>query len=88
MSLSFFDKKEVFAQVCKGSRKDLRGAVEAAMKAQKSWAQRSAYNRGQILYRMAEMLESRKQDFLFLLIQVLKHKCLIQSLPNFILHLI
>ncbi len=41
------------------SRKDLRNAVEAAAKAGPGWAKRSAYNRGQILYRLAEMLEAR-----------------------------
>ena len=41
------------------TRKDLRNAVEAAAKAGPGWAKRSAYNRGQILYRIAEMLESR-----------------------------
>jgi aldehyde dehydrogenase (NAD+) len=41
------------------SRKDLRNAVEAAAKAAGGWAARNAYNRGQILYRLAEMMESR-----------------------------
>lgn len=41
------------------SRKDLRNAVEAAAKAAPGWAARSGYNRGQILYRLAEMLEAR-----------------------------
>lgn len=41
------------------SRKDLRNAVEAAAKAGPGWAGRNAYNRGQILYRLAEMLEAR-----------------------------
>lgn len=43
------------------TRKDLRNAVEAAAKAG-SWAKRSAYNRGQILYRLAEMLEARSTE--------------------------
>ncbi|MFN4033058.1 MAG: aldehyde dehydrogenase family protein [Fimbriimonadales bacterium] len=42
------------------SRKDLRDAVQAACKAQPSWATRTAYNRGQILYRIAEMLETHR----------------------------
>ena len=44
------------------TRKDLRNAVEAAAKAGPGWANRSAYNRGQILYRIAEMLESRADE--------------------------
>jgi aldehyde dehydrogenase (NAD+) len=44
------------------TRKDLRNAVEAAAKAAQGWAARSAYNRGQILYRLAEMLESRAAE--------------------------
>src|SRR3977135_1921900 len=41
------------------TRKDLRNAVEAAAKAGPDWAQRTPYNRGQIIYRLGEMLESR-----------------------------
>ena len=41
------------------TRKDLRNAVEAAAKAGPGWAKRTAYNRGQILYRLAEMIEAR-----------------------------
>lgn len=44
------------------TRKDVRNAVEAAAKAGPSWTKRSAYNRGQILYRLAEMLESRAEE--------------------------
>ena len=44
------------------TRKDLRNAVEAAAKAGPGWAGRSAYNRGQILYRLAEMLEARSEE--------------------------
>jgi acyl-CoA reductase-like NAD-dependent aldehyde dehydrogenase len=47
------------ANVPRGSRKDVRDAVKAARKAQPGWAKRTAYNRGQILYRAAEALESR-----------------------------
>jgi acyl-CoA reductase-like NAD-dependent aldehyde dehydrogenase len=46
----------------RGSRKDVRDAVAAARKAFPSWAARTAYNRGQILYRAAEALESRAAD--------------------------
>lgn len=52
----------VLAHVAHASRKDLRDAVEAAAKAQPAWASATAYNRGQVLYRMAEMLEGRKAE--------------------------
>jgi acyl-CoA reductase-like NAD-dependent aldehyde dehydrogenase len=51
-----------FANVPVCSRKDLRNAVEAAAKAGPGWAGRNAYNRGQILYRLAEMLEGRDTE--------------------------
>lgn len=54
---------DVLANTCQCSRKDLRDAVVAARNAQPGWAGRSAYNRGQILYRIAEMLEGRKAQF-------------------------
>lgn len=54
---------EVLAHLCRASRKDLRSAVEAATKAQPDWGSRDAYNRGQILYRMAEMLEGKRSEF-------------------------
>jgi acyl-CoA reductase-like NAD-dependent aldehyde dehydrogenase len=44
------------------TRKDLRNAVEAAAKAGPDWAHRTPYNRGQIIYRLAEMLESRSDE--------------------------
>ncbi len=44
------------------TRKDLRNAVEAAAKAGPGWARRTAYNRGQILYRLAEMIEARSAE--------------------------
>ena len=56
-------KGEQIANVCQSSRKDFREAVVAARKAQHGWASKSAYNKGQILYRMAEMLEGRKSQF-------------------------
>ena len=49
----------VAAHVCRASRKDLRDATEAARKALPGWAGATAYLRGQILYRMGEMMESR-----------------------------
>lgn len=54
--------KEVVANACRGSRKDLRNAVVAARKAQSSWSGKTAYNRGQILYRIAEVCESRSRE--------------------------
>ena len=56
-------KRKVIANVCRGSRKDFRNAVVAARKAQPGWAGASAYLRGQILYRIAEMLEGRSEQF-------------------------
>ncbi len=50
----------VVANICRSSRKDFRDAVVAARKAQSEWAKKSAYNRSQILYRIAETLEGRK----------------------------
>jgi acyl-CoA reductase-like NAD-dependent aldehyde dehydrogenase len=51
-----------FANIPQCTRKDLRNAVEAAAKAGPGWAKRTAYNRGQILYRLAEMLEARSAE--------------------------
>ena len=59
--------KYAYAQLCLASRKDLRAAVDAAKAAQPGWAGRSAYNRGQILYRMAEMIEGRGESWRALL---------------------
>lgn len=53
----------VIANICRGSRKDFRNAVVAARKAFPGWASASAYLRGQILYRIAEMLEGRQDQF-------------------------
>ena len=49
--------------VARASRKGLRDAVRAARAAQSGWAQATAYNRGQVVYRIAEMLEARRADF-------------------------
>jgi aldehyde dehydrogenase (NAD+) len=51
-----------FANIPQCTRKDLRNAVEAAAKAGPGWAKRSGYNRGQILYRLAEMIEARGSE--------------------------
>ncbi len=48
--------------VCRASRKDLRNAVEAATKAQPAWASANAYLRGQVLYRLAEMMEGKSTE--------------------------
>ncbi len=58
------NKKENLANVCLGSRKDFRDAVVAARNAFGGWSGRAAFNRGQILYRIAEMLEGRKAQFI------------------------
>jgi acyl-CoA reductase-like NAD-dependent aldehyde dehydrogenase len=49
--------------VARGSRKDVRDAVVAARPAQEKWAAMTAYNRGQVLYRIAEMMEARGAEF-------------------------
>ncbi len=54
---------EQLANVSLSSRKDFRDAVVAARNAFKGWSGRAAFNRGQILYRIAEMLEGRKAQF-------------------------
>jgi len=59
------DKKgRHIANACRCTRKDVREAVVAARSAFNGWSGRSAYNRGQILYRIAEMLEGRKDQFI------------------------
>lgn len=57
-------KGEKLANVCLGSRKDFRDAAVAARTAFGDWGNRTAFNRGQILYRIAEMLEGRKAQFI------------------------
>ena len=56
-------KGKPLANVSLASRKDVRDAVSAARAAQPGWAGASAYNRGQVLYRIAEMLEGRRDQF-------------------------
>jgi acyl-CoA reductase-like NAD-dependent aldehyde dehydrogenase len=51
------------ANVARGSRKDLRDAVRAARAAFAGWSGMTAYNRGQVVYRIAEMLEARRSEF-------------------------
>lgn len=57
-------KGEVLANVCLSSRKDFRNAVVAARGAFSGWSGKSAFNRSQVLYRIAEMLEGRKAQFI------------------------
>ena len=49
--------------IARASRKDVRDAVRAARAAQPGWASATAYNRGQVLYRLAEMVEARVPEF-------------------------
>ena len=56
-------KGKALANICLSSRKDVRNAVVAARKAFGPWSERSAFNRGQILYRIAEILEGRQAQF-------------------------
>ena len=57
----------LLANAARASRKDLRDAVRIARAAQEGWAARTAYNRGQVLYRVAEMLEGRRAELATLL---------------------
>ena len=54
----------LLAHAAQASRKDLRDAVTAARKAFAGWSRATAYNRGQVLYRIAEMLEGRREQFI------------------------
>ena len=54
---------ELLAHAAQASRKDVRDAVVAARKAFPGWAGATAYNRGQVLYRIAEMLDGRREQF-------------------------
>ena len=69
-SYQVFDKNHVFvANVAMASRKDARDAVVAARSAFSSWSGASAYNRGQVLYRIAEILEGRREQFIAEILQ-------------------
>lgn len=57
------DKGEVLGNICLCSRKDFRDAEVAARSAFAGWSSASAFNRSQVLYRIAEMLEGRKAQF-------------------------
>jgi acyl-CoA reductase-like NAD-dependent aldehyde dehydrogenase len=54
--------QNLVAHVCRASRKDLRNAVETATKAQGAWANATAYLRGQVLYRLGEMMEGKRLE--------------------------
>ncbi|MBN9174178.1 MAG: aldehyde dehydrogenase family protein [Microbacterium sp.] len=57
-------KGEFLANAALASRKDARDAVKAAVGAVKGWSGATAYNRGQVLYRVAEVLEGRRAQFI------------------------
>ena len=57
-------KGKLLANACLSSRKDFRNAVVASRNAFNDWSSRSAFNRSQIIYRIAEMLEGRKAQFI------------------------
>ncbi|MCE9538053.1 MAG: aldehyde dehydrogenase family protein [Bacteroidetes bacterium] len=57
-------KGDIMANICQSSRKDFRNAVVAARGAFGGWSARAGFNRSQILYRIAEMLEGRKEQFI------------------------
>jgi acyl-CoA reductase-like NAD-dependent aldehyde dehydrogenase len=54
--------QQLVAHVCRASRKDVRDAVEAATKAHSAWSGSTAYLRGQVLYRLAEMMEGKRLE--------------------------
>ena len=59
----FGARGELLANACRGTRKDIREAVRAARKAFPGWAAKTAYNRSQVLYRIAELMEGRRDQF-------------------------
>jgi acyl-CoA reductase-like NAD-dependent aldehyde dehydrogenase len=61
------NKGDFMANAALGSRKDLRDAVVAARKGYTAWSKATAYNRGQVIYRIAEMLEGRRTEFVELI---------------------
>jgi acyl-CoA reductase-like NAD-dependent aldehyde dehydrogenase len=60
----FSAQGEPLANACRGTRKDIRDAVRAARKALPEWSAKAAYNRSQILYRIAELMEGRRDQFI------------------------
>lgn len=65
------ETSRLYAHLSRASRKDMREAVEAAKKAQPSWSAKTAFNRSQILYRAAEMLEAKRTEFTILFCETL-----------------
>jgi acyl-CoA reductase-like NAD-dependent aldehyde dehydrogenase len=65
--IKYAGTENIYAHLCQASRKDYRNAVTAAQTAQAGWAGKTAYNRSQILYRMAEMMEGKRPEFLEIL---------------------
>jgi acyl-CoA reductase-like NAD-dependent aldehyde dehydrogenase len=59
----FGARGELLANACRGTRKDIREAVRAARQAFGGWASKTAFNRSQILYRIAELMEGRRDQF-------------------------
>jgi acyl-CoA reductase-like NAD-dependent aldehyde dehydrogenase len=59
----FGARGELLANACRGTRKDIRDAVRAARTAFPGWASKTAFNRSQILYRIAELMEGRRDQF-------------------------
>ena len=63
--IKWIDNSETtVVNICRGSRKDFRNAMVSARSASNGWSSRTAYNRAQILYRVAEMLEGRREQFM------------------------
>ena len=64
-SYEVFDARgRLLANASRGTRKDIREAVRAARKAFPGWSAKTAYNRSQILYRIAELMEGRREQFI------------------------
>ena len=86
--IKWMDKKEsMVVNICRGSRKDFRNAMVSARGAVSGWSTRTAYNRAQILYRIGEMLEGRRDQFMAeLALQGLTKQVLWQPLPQTIHH--
>jgi len=59
----FSARGELLANACRATRKDIRDAVRAARTAQPEWSSKTAFNRSQILYRIAELMEGRRDQF-------------------------
>jgi acyl-CoA reductase-like NAD-dependent aldehyde dehydrogenase len=60
----FSARGDLLANACRGTRKDIRDAVRAARTALPGWSAKTAFNRSQILYRIAELMEGRRDQFI------------------------